>query len=61
MPLRRSAGGKACHVRGFTPLTASATALMCAGVVPQQPPTMFSQPFSAQPLTSFAVISGGSS
>ena len=35
------------------PLTASATALMCAGVVPQQPPTMFSQPFSAQPLTSF--------
>ena len=29
------------------PRTASAIALMCAGVVPQQPPTIFSQPFSA--------------
>src|SRR5262249_20657583 len=61
MPESRSAGGSACHCRGCTPLTASAIARMCAGVVPQQPPTMFSQPFSAQPLTSFAVISGGSS
>src|SRR4029077_6918989 len=61
MPLSLSAGGSACHWRGFSPLTASATARMCAGVVPQQPPTTFSQPASAQPLTSLAVISGGSS
>ena len=38
-----SAGG----TRGAKPFTASAIARMCGGVVPQQPPTMFSQPFSA--------------
>jgi hypothetical protein len=43
------------------PLTASAIALMWPGVVPQQPPTTLIQPFSAQPLTSLPVISGGSS
>ena len=34
--------------RGGRSRTASAMAWMCSGVVPQQPPTMFSQPFSAQ-------------
>ena len=33
--------------RGATSLTTSTMALMCSGVVPQQPPTMFSQPDSA--------------
>jgi hypothetical protein len=33
MPDRRSAGGRVCHWRGLRPFTASATALMCAGVV----------------------------
>src|SRR4051812_42358871 len=35
-------------LRGAIPRTASAMALICGGVVPQQPPTMLSQPFSAQ-------------
>src|ERR1051326_6784513 len=32
---------------GFNPFTASANTLICAGVVPQQPPTRFNHPFSA--------------
>src|SRR6266540_3725762 len=32
--------------RGGTPRTRSAIARMCSGVVPQQPPTIFSQPFA---------------
>src|SRR5437660_1633487 len=31
---------------GFKPFTASANTLICAGVVPQQPPTKFNHPFS---------------
>jgi hypothetical protein len=34
-------------MRGAAPRTASAMARMCSGVVPQQPPTMLSQPFFA--------------
>ena len=34
---------------------------MCAGVVPQQPPTTFSQPLAAKPWRSAAMISGVSS
>ncbi len=34
---------------------------MCSGVVPQQPPTMFSQPFAAQSPISSAMNSGVSS
>src|SRR2546425_9990637 len=33
-------------------------ALMCAGVVPQQPPMMFSQPFCAQSFNCGASVSG---
>src|SRR5258708_6620388 len=33
--------------RGATPFTDSAIARICSGVVPQQPPTMFSQPLAA--------------
>ena len=35
-------------LRGGKPRTASAIAVMCAGVVPQQPPTMLTKPFSRE-------------
>jgi hypothetical protein len=44
--------------RGGKPRTASAMALMCAGVVPQQPPTMLSQPFCAHSRSCGASVSG---
>ena len=40
------------------PRTASASALMCGGVVPQQPPTMFSQPDCAHSANCGASVSG---
>src|SRR5216683_1944686 len=46
-PLRRVCGSIRGGRRGGKPRTAWAMAWMCAGVVPQQPPTMFSQPSSA--------------
>ena len=42
---------KAVLVDGQMPLTAFAIALICSGVVPQHPPTMFTRPFSAMTLT----------
>ena len=47
--------------RGAIPLTASAIALMCAGVLPQQPPTMFSSPARAKSAMTLAMYSGVSS
>src|SRR5438552_2302999 len=44
--------------RGANPCTASASARMCSGVVPQQPPTTFSQPFLAHLETFGAKVSG---
>src|ERR671935_2783278 len=41
----------AATVRGGQSRTALAISRMCSGVVPQQPPTMLSQPFRAQPTT----------
>ena len=53
-----AAGG----VRGGRPLRpASWIARMCAGVVPQQPPTMFTRPAAANSPRSEDVISGVSS
>src|SRR5207253_9526253 len=43
--------------RGLQPRTASATARMCSGVEPQQPPTKLSQPFSAHFATLGANVS----
>ena len=43
-PLKRVSGSMRGRVRGGLSATASAIARMWAGVVPQQPPTMFSQP-----------------
>ena len=42
-------------------LTACATARMCASVVPQQPPTPFTRPLSANSRRNAAVWSGVSS
>ena len=44
--------------RGFSPRTAAVMAWMCGGVVPQQPPTMFSQPFCAHSCNCGASVSG---
>ena len=44
--------------RGLMPLTADAIALMWSGVVPQQPPTMFTRPLDAISLTCCAISSG---
>ncbi len=46
-PARRNAFGFGTIGRGGTERMACAIALMCSGVVPQQPPTMFSQPLLA--------------
>src|SRR5512146_316563 len=47
--------------RGATPRTASAIARMCAGVVPQQPPTRFTRPLLANSPIVAAICSGVSS
>src|SRR5438093_4403941 len=44
--------------RGLQLRTACAIARMCSGVVPQQPPTRFNQPFSAHLATLGANVSG---
>jgi hypothetical protein len=55
-PARRNAAGARPMRRGATPATRSAIARMCAGVVPQQPPTMFSSPLSANSPTIAAIV-----
>ena len=47
--------------RGGRPCTAAAIAAMCAGVVPQQPPTRFNRPLSANSRSTAAMSSGVSS
>src|SRR5690606_41689525 len=48
-------------LRGGTPRTASAIAPMCAGVVPQQPPTRLSSPARANSPSTVAMSEGDSS
>jgi hypothetical protein len=60
-PDRRSAGRTCGGVRGARPSTVAAIAAMCAGVVPQQPPTMLTKPASANSSRTAAVSSGDSS
>jgi hypothetical protein len=43
-PLNRVVGAGSGTDRGATPRTAPAICSMCAGVVPQQPPTMLTMP-----------------
>ncbi len=60
-PESRSLGSILGVARGLQGATICAMALMCAGVVPQQPPVMLSQPASAQSRMKAAVSSGSSS
>ena len=46
---------------GFRPFISFAIAAICAGVVPQQPPAIFTNPLSANSLRSEDVSSGSSS
>ena len=46
-PERRQATGSSGSLRGATPATISAIALICCGVVPQQPPIMLRKPARA--------------
>jgi len=54
-PARRQIGATSGRARGGTPATAWASARMCAGVVPQQPPTTFTNPERANSLISAAI------
>ena len=54
----RAAARPAAAARGGLLATASAIARMCAGVVPQQPPTMFSQPLAANSPSMRAIMLG---
>ena len=47
-PLSSMVGSRGVHVRAATPASASATALMCGGDEPQQPPAMLSMPSRAK-------------
>ena len=60
-PDSRSAGAVSAGVRGALPSTTPAIAAMCAGVVPQQPPTRLTKPLSANSARTAAVSSGDSS
>ena len=60
-PDRRIRGGISGIGRGALPATAAAIARICAGVVPQQPPTTLTRPASANSASMAAVASGLSS
>ena len=60
-PDSRIAGSGSTGVRGVSLPTASAIASMCAGVVPQQPPTMLTSPLPANSPSVVAIWSGVSS
>ena len=60
-PERRSSGAMSGILRGGLSFTASAMARMCAGVVPQQPPTILTRPALANSPSSSAMNSGLSS
>ena len=60
-PDSRSAGRTSGTTRGVFPATSRAIEAMCAGVVPQQPPTRLTNQASANSATIAAVSSGDSS
>ena len=57
-PLTAGKGRCGGRVRGAQPCSAAATAAICAGVVPQQPPAMFSRPAFASSSITEAIFSG---
>ena len=61
MPARRNCGSITGRSRGLMPVTASAMALMCAGLVPQHPPTILRNALCAHSLICTAMDSGVSS
>lgn len=60
-PDRRQARGISGMARGGYLATALAIASMCAGVVPQQPPTILRKPAAANSSTTTAISAGDSS
>ena len=60
-PDSRIAGAGSASGRGVASATAAARASMCAGVVPQHPPTMLTIPLVANSPTTLAIWSGVSS
>ena len=60
-PDSRIAGTTSCRSLGAAPLMACTSASMCAGVVPQQPPTRLTRPLSANSPSIPAKSSGESS
>ena len=60
-PDRRSAEGRSGTLRGGIASMACAMAAICSGVVPQQPPAMFTKPACANSASSAEVTSGVSS
>ena len=60
-PLNRNKGSISGGVRGLYDFAISANARMCAGVVPQHPPKIFTYPSSKNSLTCEAINSGDSS
>ncbi len=60
-PESRIAGGTSGTTRGALPATACAIAAMCAGVVPQHPPTRLTSPASANSASTAAVSAAASS
>ena len=60
-PDSRISGATSGTSRGALPATAAAMARMCAGEVPQQPPTTLTRPDAANSPTSPAIASGLSS
>ena len=57
-PERRQAGAISGILRGLISATAAAIALICSGVVPQQPPTIFRSPAWANSKIVLAIASG---
>jgi hypothetical protein len=58
VPLRRSQGTAFTRLCGLSFASRREIAAMCAGVVPQQPPRIFTQPLSAYSPTMRAIASG---
>ena len=60
-PLNREIGGLDLRTRGEIERVFSTVALICSGVVPQQPPIILIKPLSAKSLSASEVCSGVSS
>ena len=57
-PDSRSAGSGVAGTRGVAEAAPFAISAMCSGVVPQQPPRMFTRPASANSPTTSPMVTG---